>query len=88
MKRPLLILAAVALMASFCQPAHAFNFGRRRVVVRQQVVVQKQFVVRQAVVATPVFTQAVIATPVVTQAVVAPVVQQVVTPACSAFFVH
>jgi hypothetical protein len=82
MKRLSILAVALAAIA-LCQPAHAFGGrSRSRVVVRQQVVVQRQ----RFVVAQPVVVQQFHAVPV--QQIVVPTVQQVVVPSCSSFFVH
>lgn len=83
-------VAAIALL-TVCQSAEAFHgFRRQRVVVRQQVVVQKVVAVPvvQAVVAQPIYSQAIVQ-PVYSQQIVQPIYsQQIVTPGCQAFFVR
>ena len=96
MNRLVLACVAVLTLVTCAAQAHAFHpFAyRQRVVVRQQVVVQKVVAapVVQTFYAQPLVTQAIVqpvyAAPVVQQ-VVAPIYsQQVVTPGCQAFFVR
>ena len=102
MNRVLFTLAALFALLVVASDAQAFGYGfRQRVVVRQQVVVQK--VVAQPVVVQK-FVAPIYAQPVVTQAIVAPVYaapivapvyspaviqqRQVISGGCQAFFAY
>lgn len=80
--KSLFAIAALLAVACLCQPAQAFGFGRSRVVVRQQVIVQRH----AAVVAVPQFVAPVYAAPqfVAPQAIYGGA--QFVAPGCNSFF--